>query len=442
MIILGKGTVITRDTDRPIIYDGAVAIDGTQIIDIGTYDELCKTYTNAELIDAHNGLIMPGFINAHHHIYSALARGLSLPGPAPTNFGEILEGLWFYLDNKLTAPDVKASALLTYLGCIENGVTTIFDHHASYGETANSLSVIADVAKQFGVRSCLCYEVSDRNGVDQMKAAVAENVRFGKEAKKDPSRLAAMMGLHASFTLSSDTLDYVKAQNEDKLGYHVHVAEGPEDVADSKEKYGMTPVRRLVEAGILGPKSIAGHCVHVTDQDVELLKESQAKVVHNPESNMGNAVGAPNVLKLMEAGIPVGLGTDGYTSDMLESYKVANCLVKHNMQHPNVGWTEIPNMLFNTNPAMIEKFFPVKVGTLTPGAEADVIVLDYIPRTDLHADNINGHLLFGLNGLNVITTISGGKVRMLDRQLCGINKEELLREVRQISHRLWKRLVP
>ena len=99
MIILGKGTVITRDTDRPIIYDGAVAIDGTQIIDIGTYDELCKTYTNAELIDAHNGLIMPGFINAHHHIYSALARGLSLPGPAPTNFGEILEGLWFYLDN-------------------------------------------------------------------------------------------------------------------------------------------------------------------------------------------------------------------------------------------------------------------------------------------------------------------------------------------------------
>ena len=155
-----------------------------KLLIIGTYDELCKTYANAELIDAHNGLIMPGFINAHHHIYSALARGLSLPGPAPTNFGEILEGLWFYLDNKLTAPDVKASALLTYLGCIENGVTTIFDHHASYGETANSLSVIADVAKQFGVRSCLCYEVSDRNGVDQMKAAVAENVRFGKEAKK------------------------------------------------------------------------------------------------------------------------------------------------------------------------------------------------------------------------------------------------------------------
>ena len=186
MIILGKGTVITRDADRPIIYDGAVAIDGTQIVDIGKYDELCKAYANAEIIDAHGGLIMPGFINAHHHIYSALARGLSLPGPAPTNFGEILEGLWFYLDNKLTAPDVKASALLTYLGCIENGVTTIFDHHASYGEVPNSLSIIADVAKQFGVRSCLCYEVSDRNGVDQMKAAVAMSVLVKKQNKIHP----------------------------------------------------------------------------------------------------------------------------------------------------------------------------------------------------------------------------------------------------------------
>ena len=429
MIVLGKGTVITRDTDRPIIYDGAVVIDGTQIIDIGAYDELCKQYKDAKIIDAHGGLIMPGFINAHHHIYSALARGLSLPGPAPTNFGEILEGLWFYLDNKLTAPDVKASALLTYLGCIENGVTTIFDHHASYGETANSLSVIADVAKQFGVRSCLCYEVSDRNG-------------FGKEAKKDPSRLAAMMGLHASFTLSPETLDYVKAHNEDKLGYHVHVAEGPEDVADSKEKYGMTPVGRLVESGILGPKSIAGHCVHVTDQDVELLKESQAKVVHNPESNMGNAVGTTDILKLLGAGIIVGLGTDGYTNDMLESYKVANCLVKHEQHKPYVGWGEVPHMLFENNRKMANEFFDTTVGILKKGADADVIVLDYAAPTPLDENNINGHLLFGANGMYVVTTISDGVPRMIDRKLQGIDKAEVMNEILATSKGLWKRLNP
>ena len=275
-----------------------------------------------------------------------------------------------------------------------------------------------------------------------MKAAVAENVRFGKEAKQDPSRLAAMMGLHASFTLSTETLDYVKAHNEDQLGYHVHVAEGPEDVADSKEKYGMTPVRRLVEAGILGPKSIAGHCVHVTDEDVALLKKSQAKVVHNPESNMGNAVGTTDILKLLDAGITVGLGTDGYTNDMLESYKVANCLVKHEQHKPYVGWGEVPYMLFENNRKMANEFFDTTVGILKKGAAADVIVLDYAAPTPLDENNINGHLLFGTNGMYVVTTISDGVPRMIDRKLQGIDKAEVMDEVLATSKGLWKRLNP
>ena len=207
MILLGRGTVITRDVNRPIIYDGGVLIDGSTIVAVEDFKTLQQKYPNVEIIDAHNGLIMPGFINGHHHIYSALARGLSMPGPAPTNFGEILENLWFKLDNHLLADDVKASALLTYMGCIENGVTTIFDHHASYGDIDGSLSIIADVAKRFGVRSCLCYEISDRNGVEAMKQAVHENLRFAEEAEKDAEHLAAMMGLHASFTLSPSTLD-------------------------------------------------------------------------------------------------------------------------------------------------------------------------------------------------------------------------------------------
>ena len=442
MLLIGNGKVITRDSANPYLENGAVVTDGENIKEVGILDAMKQKYPEAEFVDAHGGVIMPGLINAHTHIYSGLARGLSIVGNNPTNFLEVLEGTWWAIDRQLDLDGTRACAWATVLDCIRDGVTTIFDHHASYGETANSLSVIADVAKQFGVRSCLCYEVSDRNGVDQMKAAVAENVRFGKEAKKDPSRLAAMMGLHASFTLSPETLDYVKAQNEDKLGYHVHVAEGPEDVADSKEKYGMTPVRRLVESGILGPKSIAGHCVHVTDQDVELLKESQAKVVHNPESNMGNAVGTTDILKLLGAGITVGLGTDGYTNDMLESYKVANCLVKHEQHKPYVGWGEVPHMLFENNRKMANEFFDTTVGILKKGAAADVIVLDYAAPTPLDENNINGHLLFGANGMYVVTTISDGVPRMIDRKLQGIDKAEVMNEVLATSKGLWKRLNP
>ncbi len=159
MILLGEGTVITRDPANPIITRGAVVMDKGAIVEVGAYDTLKSKYADATVVNAHGKLIMPGFINAHHHIYSALARGLSIPGNNPTNFNEILEGLWFFLDRHLKKEDVWASAVATYLACIENGVTSIFDHHASYGETEGSLSVIADVARQFGVRSCLCYEV-------------------------------------------------------------------------------------------------------------------------------------------------------------------------------------------------------------------------------------------------------------------------------------------
>lgn len=443
MLLLGEGTVITRNPAQPMITRGAVVMDGKTIISVGGYDELKAKYPDATVINAHGKLIMPAFINAHHHIYSALARGLALPNYNPTNFNEILEGMWFYLDNNLNRNSVWASAVATYMACIENGVTTIFDHHASYGETAGSLSVIGDVAKQFGVRSCLCYEVSDRNGQDAMEAAVAENVRFGKavkEANPEDVELAAMFGLHASFTLSPATLDYVRKQNTDSLGYHIHVAEGISDEEDSLAKYGKRVVNRLYDEGILGPTTITGHCIHIDADELSILKKTDTMVVHNPESNMGNAVGAPDILAMTKAGLRVGLGTDGYTSDMLESYKAANCLVKHRSGLPNQGWVEIPTMLFDTNRKMAEQFFNITTGILTPGAAADVIVMDYEPPTRLTADNINGHLLFGANGMNVVTTISNGVVRYQDRQWQGLDKQALLGEVREIAEELWHQL--
>lgn len=443
MLLLGEGTVITRNPAQPMITRGAVVMDGKTIIAVGGYDELKAKYPDATVINAHGKLIMPAFINAHHHIYSALARGLALPNYNPTNFNEILEGMWFYLDNNLNRNSVWASAVATYMACIENGVTTIFDHHASYGETGGSLSVIGDVAKEFGVRSCLCYEVSDRNGQEAMEAAVAENVRFGKEVKAtnpEDIELAAMFGLHASFTLSPATLDYVRKQNTDALGYHIHVAEGISDEEDSLAKYGKRVVNRLYDEGILGPTTITGHCIHIDAEELSILKKTDTMVVHNPESNMGNAVGAPDILTMTKAGLRVGLGTDGYTSDMLESYKVANCLVKHRSGLPNQGWVEIPTMLFDTNRKMAEQFFNITTGILTPGAAADVIVMDYEPPTRLTADNINGHLLFGANGMNVVTTISNGVVRYQDRQWQGLDKQALLGEVREIAEELWHQL--
>ena len=440
MLLVGNGTVVTRDKENTFTLQGAVCIKDQFIHEVGTLEDLKRKYPEAEFIDAHGGLIMPGLINTHHHIYSAFARGLSIPGNNPTNFLEILEGTWWKLDRKLTLKQVELSAKVTYLDCIRNGVTTVFDHHASFSNIEGSLFKIADAAKDLGVRTCLSYEISDRDGEDKMKASVKENIDFLEHCRKDSSGMRrSMIGMHASFTLSDDTLRYCVEQNNGRAGFHIHVAEGSSDAAHCREHYHSSVVERLINHNILGSNTIAAHCVHIDDHDMELLKESGTMVVHNPESNMGNAVGCPKVLALLEKGILVGLGTDGYTSDMLESMKVANLLHKHDSRNPSAAWGEIPTMLFQNNRIIAEKLFGQSLGVIEQGAYADVIIIDYHPYTPMNQSNINSHILFGINGKDTITTIINGKVLMKDRKIIHTEDELLQLSVKE-AELLWKDL--
>lgn len=441
MLLIGPSTIFTRDPSRPEIQNGGILTDADKILAVGDYQSLRNAYPQADRVDTTGKILHPALINTHHHIYSALARGIAIKGYNPNNFLEILEGLWWTLDDHLLHADTIASAEVTYLSCIENGVATVFDHHASYGQTEGTLDLLADQAERFGLRACLCYEVSDRRGEAEMKKAVEENVRFMKAAPSRKGQFVGTMGLHAPFTLSNETLKYCQESNLPDAGYHIHVSEGQEDVQDSLAKYGIRPVERLYQLGLLGSKTLAGHCIHLTEEEKDLLKKTDTIVLHNPESNMGNAVGYPDVLGLYNRGVLVGLGTDGYTSDMFESYKVANCLCKYFNGSGSVGWTEIPDILFNNNARIVNRFFPeVTTGVLKTGASADIIALDYAAPTPLSADNLNGHLLFGVNGLNVVTTITQGKVRMLNRELIGIDKQEMMKRCAEQAQDLWDRI--
>ena len=441
MYLIGNGKIFTRDKQNPYMECGGIIVEGSIIKETGNVEDLRKKYPEAEFIDAKNQIIMPAFINAHNHIYSSLARGLSIKQHNPKNFIEILEGLWWNLDNHLTLDDCKVSAQVTYLNCIENGVTTVFDHHASYHKTEGSLIELAKVAKDYKIRTCLCYEISDRNGEEEMKMAVKENVDFIHYAKEDKTdMIKGTMGLHASFTLSDETLRYVVGQTPEGCGYHVHIAEGIDDLEDSLSKYGVRTVERLHAMGILGPKTVAGHCIYINDKEIELLKATDTMVVHNPESNMGNAVGAPDVLKIFNAGILIGLGTDGYTNDMIESYKVANILQKHMHKDPNCGWVEIPTMLFEHNAMIANRFFDTPLGKIKEGYAADIIFVDYDPITPLNENTLNSHILFGMNGLNVTTTICNGEILMRDRKLLHVDKAKVMEESRKQAANLWARV--
>lgn len=442
MILVGNGIVITQDNNNPIINNGAIVIKDNIIVEVGDYNALKSKYNNYEFVDAKGKVIMPGIINNHHHIYSAFARGMDNKEAPSNNFVEILERLWWKMDKKLTLEDTKYSAYTTYIDCIKNGVTTVFDHHASPYSITDSLFTIGDVAKELGMRTTLCYEVSDRDGVDITNEGIYENVNFIKYANKDDSdMIKGLFGLHASFTLSNKTLEKCAKEMEGlNTGYHVHAAEGIADLHDTLKVSGKRVIERLNDYNILGNKTLAVHCIHINNSEMDLLKSTNTNVINNPESNMGNAVGCSPVLEMLNKGVTVGMGTDGYTSDMFESMKVFPIIQRHNRCHPSVAFNETFKLLFENNKIIADKYFNKEVGVLKEGAYADIIVLDYNPLTPMNANNLHGHMLFGFTGRSVITTIINGKIIMKDREMLNIDEEKIFRKSRELAQKLWEKM--
>ena len=441
MYLIANGKLITRDSAMPYLENGGVAVEGARILEVGETAALKAKYPQAEFIDAKGMVIMPAFINAHSHIYSGLARGLSIKGHNPTNFFEVLDGMWWNIDRHLTLEDTRRSAYTTYIDSIKTGCTTVFDHHASYCEIEGSLFAIEEVAKELGVRTCLCYEVSDRDGEAKCDAAIQENADFIAHCEKEQDPMVkAMFGGHALFTISDRTFEKMVKANDGRTGFHIHVAEGMNDVYDSLQKYGTRSVNRLLNQGILGPKTLLGHCIHVNPAEMDIIKETGTMVVNNPESNMGNAVGCSPVLQMIHKGILVGMGTDAYTFDMLESLKVALIIQRHHACLPNVAWCEVTDMLFKNNREICAKYFPDPLGILKAGAAADVIVMDYKPFTPFSGDNIDGHMIFGMTGRQCETTMCNGRLLMKDRQLIGIDEEAVNARTLEVSKKLWGRL--
>lgn len=440
MLLIGNGMVITQDSNNPYIEDGCIAIKDNIIVEVGNTDKLKEKYKDCEFVDAEKKFIMPGLINTHHHIYSAFARGLIMNNPPAKNLVDILENVWWKLDKKLGLEDVKYSAYTTLIECVKNGVTTVFDHHASPMSASKSLFTIADAATHLGIRGVYAYEVSDRDGEKILNEGIEENVNFIKASnEREDDMVKGMFGMHASFTLSDDSLKKcVDSMKNLDSGYHIHVAEGIDDLKNCLKNSNKRVVERLFDFGILGSKTICAHCIHINKREIEILKETNSNVVNNPESNMGNAVGCAPVIEMMKNEVVVGLGTDGYTSDMLESMKVENIIHKHNLCDSNVGFLETNKMLFENNRNIASKYFKKPLGILKEGAYADLIIVDYNPLTPMNENNLNGHIMFGMSGKSVDTTIINGKIIMKNRKILTVNEKEIFKESRKKAEEFWR----
>jgi putative selenium metabolism protein SsnA len=433
-----KNGLVWTGGQQARVFSGGVLINGPLIEAVGSDSELEKAAQDAQVIDAAGRLITPGFINAHMHLYSTFARGLAYSGKPPENFVEILERLWWRLDRTLTLEDLGPSAEVVLLDALRAGVTSVVDHHASNNAIDGSLDVLARASKKIGLRFAGCYEVSDRDGQETMQAGLAENIRFAKAVKDDPM-LAGMFGLHASFTLSDDTLEACAAAGKEAgLAFHVHAAEAAPDAEDARHRGYRGPVARLHARGVITPGSLAIHCVHTNREEWKILNQAGAYAVHNPQSNMNNAVGSAPVEDMCAAGVKVGIGTDGMEADVREEVRAAFLLGHHTSGDPRTMWPETAGLL-STNREIASGLFKQPLGELAKNAAADVVVYSYYPPTAFEPDNFTGHLLFGFYRTPANTVVINGKVRLKDGQPVDIDPAEVAARARMQAHRLWSR---
>jgi cytosine/adenosine deaminase-related metal-dependent hydrolase len=392
--------------------------------------------SNSYLFDACGRVVTIPNINFHDHFYSRLAKGLNVTGDT-SNFHNILKNLWWKLDLALDLEMVKASAQMAALESIRNGVTYIFDHHASPNATNSSMKVIADVLDEFNLCGVLCFESSDRNGKKLSDEAIEENLTFFQNHTSESVR--ALFGLHASFTLDDDSLSKIsKIVNETGLGIHIHLCEDKIDRDLSISSFGDSPVDRLVKFDLLNGQSILAHGIHLTEEDFLKLENLGCAIAYNPDSNFNNAVGIPEYSKVLKS-IPILCGTDGMHSNPIRSIKQLFLLYRHQQNSFKNSFEWIQKIYFDQL-NFVKKFFS-DFTSLQARDKADLIVWDYVPPAPFNSQNFFGHWIYGITERPVHSVLQEGKFLMKSFQIQEIDEVALNREIYEQGKRLSEKVM-
>ena len=415
--------------DPPHVEGADLRIEGERIAERGP---TLAARNGEEVVELAGAVVIPGLVNAHTHLYSALARGMPAPAPPPRNFVEILERVWWRLDRALDAEAVRLSGLVGGIEAALSGTTLLIDHHSSPSFIRGSLGQLQGALEEVGVRSALCYEVTDRNGRDGRDLGVEENVTFAKERTSPLTR--GLIGAHASFTLGDESLGRLaRAVADTGSSLHIHVAEDRADVEDARARHGCTLVERLDRQGLLASRALLAHCVHLEPPEVQVVHDKGGWIAHNPRSNMNNAVGYAPTASLRRA----ALGTDGMDEDVLAEARAAFLRMREAGRDDAVPATLL---LVAGGHRLAAALFGLPFGKLDAGAPADVVVLDYDPPTELHTDNLAGHLLFGVDRSHVRSVLVAGRWVVRDRCVAAVDAPAVFSQARDAARSLWVRM--
>ncbi len=436
-LLIKNGMIVTGDKRGTVIQKGYVWVNGSRIAEVSEGE---AKFTADTVIDASGCVVIPGLITAHTHLYGILLRGANLNIKPPTDFAQVLQRVWWPVDEALTQEDAYASALSAGADMLRNGSTFFADTYSGPNSIEGSLNEIARGTKEVGIRGILAFEMTERNNPNEANRGFQENIKFIKSCKKD-DLVSGMMSLHASFTVGDEIV--TRAVEEAKqldVPITVHTSEGLVDLYHNLETTGERTVERLDRLGVLGPRTVLAHCVHVNDHEIDLISKRRASVAHNPMSNMLNAVGVAPVPTMLNKGITVGLGNDGWIYDPFENMRCA--LTVHRLASGNPSIIS-PDDIFRM--ATIEGAHCYGLGTELGSIEkrklADIVILEGTRTpTPLTPESIVGHLVNTFSGRDVKHVIVDGKVVVKDRLLTQTSDSHVSEVSIESAKGLWSRL--
>ncbi|MGY5871866.1 MAG: amidohydrolase family protein [Candidatus Thorarchaeota archaeon] len=436
-ILIQDGLVVTADKRGTIHENGFLRISDGKIAEVGSGTPRGSADT---VIDASGCVVIPGLITAHTHLYGILLRGASLNIEPPTDFAQVLQRVWWPVDEALTVEDAYASALSASADMLRNGSTLYADTYSGPNSIEGSLEAIARGTREVGMRGIVAFEMTERNNPEEAQRGLREGTNFVSSLQND-DLISGMMSLHASFTVGDEivTKAVEEAKNLD-IPITVHTSEGLVDLYHNLETTGERTVERLNRLGVLGKKTVLAHCVHVNGHEMDLIAKSGSSVAHNPMSNMLNAVGVSPVPSMLKRGITVGLGNDGWIYDPFENMRCALTIHRLASGNPSaIGPDEIFKMatLDGARCYGVEK----KVGSLERNKLADIVLLDgsNVP-TPLTKESVIGHLLNTFSGGNVRDVFVNGTQVVKDRKLTQTTDERVAKVSRISATGLWERL--
>jgi cytosine/adenosine deaminase-related metal-dependent hydrolase len=436
-IVLILGQFLWADTTQPPQAGSGLAVAGGRIVATGPHAELRRRFPVAQAIDASDCVITPAFTNAHHHMYGVLAHGIPLD-EAPAGFWPFLEDFWWpRVEDRLDHELIAAATDWACLEMVRSGVTTFYDCLEAPSALPGALEVEAEVVRRWGLRGVLSFEATQRVSAENGELGLRENAEFFDASQARGESVSGMICFHTTFTCSEAFIRRAFAlAGERGARVHMHLSEGTYEPQYCLEQYGQRPVNYYDQMGVLGPHVLASQAVQVDAGEIELLARRGVHVSHQPLSNCEVGGGFAPVPEMLAAGVNVALGTDGYVNNFFEVMRAAALIPKARLLDPTTMPAAEVWTMATQNGARALGF--EDLGTLTPGKQADLLLLRADLPTPLAAHNAADQLLLWRNPAHLRGVMSAGRWLLWEGQAVDQDPEAIRQRVSAAAARLWQ----